>query len=416
MAPLVKILSLDGGGVRGISSLQILQELMEKIKEAQSLTEVPRPCEMFDIIGGTSTGGIIAIMLGRLQMKVDDCIKTYRRMAQKAFTPKRRLPFPAPPAGAYSATALENAIKEVIRTLCKDNHCLATQSCSHGDLLFRDETCTKTVVLATTKENINSTPTLFKTYDTATGFQDCAIWEVARATSAATTFFKSIKCGRDHIEFIDAALGYNNPCEVLIDEAKKLFPDISESQLRVISIGSGLGDAVTIRDSRTSILRALKTIATTSKKAADRLAIRYGDTNCYYRFNVDRGLEDVTLAEWKAYSKISAHTHNYLRENESYVQSCVRSLFRDDNEASRVMDHPEPDSPPRAIRGLNNKELNSTSDSMLSIQRNTACHNAEQNNTIGPMRRRRVMADISGNISSGGSKQWNSIGAPRTFA
>lgn len=211
-------------------------------------------------------------------------------------------------------------------------------------------------------------------------------------------------------------MGYNNPCEVLIDEAKKLFPDISESQLRVISIGSGLGDAVTIRDSRTSILRALKTIATTSKKAADRLAIRYGDTNCYYRFNVDRGLEDVTLAEWKAYSKISAHTHNYLRENESYVQSCVRSLFRDDNEASRVMDHPEPDSPPRAIRGLNNKELNSTSDSMLSIQRNTACHNAEQNNTIGPMRRRRVMADISGNISSGGSKQWNSIGAPRTFA
>jgi len=62
-----RILSLDGGGVRGLSSLLILRELMEEIGRRAGANETPRPCH-FDLIGGTSTGGLIAIMLGRLQM------------------------------------------------------------------------------------------------------------------------------------------------------------------------------------------------------------------------------------------------------------------------------------------------------------------------------------------------------------
>jgi patatin-like phospholipase/acyl hydrolase len=62
-----RILSLDGGGVRGLSSLLILRELMQHIKR-QSGARTPLPCQYFDLIGGTSTGGLIAIMLGRLQM------------------------------------------------------------------------------------------------------------------------------------------------------------------------------------------------------------------------------------------------------------------------------------------------------------------------------------------------------------
>lgn len=47
----------DGGGIRGLSSLLILENIMEKIRDAQNLDHVPRPCEQFDLIGGTSTGG-----------------------------------------------------------------------------------------------------------------------------------------------------------------------------------------------------------------------------------------------------------------------------------------------------------------------------------------------------------------------
>ena len=63
-----RILSLDGGGVRGLSSLLILREIMEDIEQRTGATETPKPCEYFDLIGGTSTGGLIAIMLGLLGM------------------------------------------------------------------------------------------------------------------------------------------------------------------------------------------------------------------------------------------------------------------------------------------------------------------------------------------------------------
>lgn len=63
-----RILSLDGGGVRGLSSLVILREIMEDIEQRTGAFETPKPCEYFDLIGGTSTGGLIAIMLGLLKM------------------------------------------------------------------------------------------------------------------------------------------------------------------------------------------------------------------------------------------------------------------------------------------------------------------------------------------------------------
>ena len=70
----LRILSLDGGGVRGISSLYILKELMRQIArehaaENPERPEIsPRPCDYFDLICGTSTGGLIALMVGRLRM------------------------------------------------------------------------------------------------------------------------------------------------------------------------------------------------------------------------------------------------------------------------------------------------------------------------------------------------------------
>lgn len=53
------LLSLDGGGVRGLSTLRILKPLMDKInteRQSHNLSPV-QPYELFDLIGGTSTGG-----------------------------------------------------------------------------------------------------------------------------------------------------------------------------------------------------------------------------------------------------------------------------------------------------------------------------------------------------------------------
>ncbi|EWZ28291.1 hypothetical protein FOZG_17997 [Fusarium oxysporum Fo47] len=215
----LKILSLDGGGIRGISSLLILEHIMEKIRETRGLGHVRRPCEHFDLIGGTSTGG--------------------QKVAQQAFTPKRTSIFPAAPTGAFSAKALEAAIKQIVRERCVESECVSRQSqglgtvktCPHGEREFRNETCTKTAVLAITKQNLDAPPTLFTTYDSSASFHGCTIWQVARATSAATTFFKSIKVGRDEIEFVNAGFGYNNPCEVLLQEAQRQFPGRRQMRL-----------------------------------------------------------------------------------------------------------------------------------------------------------------------------------------
>ncbi|KAI0412396.1 hypothetical protein F5X98DRAFT_379817 [Xylaria grammica] len=350
-APPLRVLSLDGGGIRGKSSLLILEKIMETIRQTKNLESVPKPCEYFDLIGGTSTGGIIAIMLGRLGMTVDECIRAYDKVAQTAFTPKRTLSLlPASPKGAYSAQALEGAIKQTVREFCVEPTCIdqrrqgrpTVETCPHADAEFRNASCTKTVVLAITKDNVDAGPTLFTTYDTSASYQGCAIWQVARATSAATTFFKSIKVGRDNVEFIDAGFGHNNPCEVLIEEAQRQFP--RHSTIQALSIGTGLGAVVDIKDSRRAILKALAKMASTSTAVATRLDNRYKDSGQYYRFNVDRGLQDITLSDWEKMSTISAHTGNYLRDNQRVIQRFVDGLI-DSNMLDQTRQRPEATDP-----------------------------------------------------------------------
>ena len=123
------LLALDGGGVRGLSSLQILKQRMETINPDHP----PKPCSYFDMIGGTSTGGhvalslkrsiqltnsarLIAIMLGRLQMDVDDCIEAYVRLADRVFKKT------GPPLdlccqvqSRFNTKALEQEIKGLVR-------------------------------------------------------------------------------------------------------------------------------------------------------------------------------------------------------------------------------------------------------------------------------------------------------------
>lgn len=52
-----RLLSLDGGGVKGMAILLILKRLFRTIQRDEHLPEMPRPCDYFDLIGGTSTGG-----------------------------------------------------------------------------------------------------------------------------------------------------------------------------------------------------------------------------------------------------------------------------------------------------------------------------------------------------------------------
>ncbi len=115
----LRILSLDGGGVKGYTSLLILQRIFRQIKNEQGLAKMPLPRDVFDLIIGTSTGGIIAVMLGRLGMSIEDCLKHYRHLGTEVFVGQvskaGKLARTATSLPFYDIRRLQAVIKNVLR-------------------------------------------------------------------------------------------------------------------------------------------------------------------------------------------------------------------------------------------------------------------------------------------------------------
>jgi hypothetical protein len=124
---------VDGGGIRGYASLLILTKLMECVnveeeKSSRRMANVDSPgiedtpcrflpAQYFDLIIGTSTGGLIAIMLGRLRMNVDDCIEEYINFSEKIFGHPRIFSLRGPiwwPRPKYDHKRLEEAVQDVV--------------------------------------------------------------------------------------------------------------------------------------------------------------------------------------------------------------------------------------------------------------------------------------------------------------
>ena len=82
----VRILCMDGGGIRGMSTIQMLRRLEKGTGK--------RVHELFDLVCGTSTGGILAMAVGVHNHSLDRCDEIYRDLGQQIFSnrapPSRR--------------------------------------------------------------------------------------------------------------------------------------------------------------------------------------------------------------------------------------------------------------------------------------------------------------------------------------
>jgi hypothetical protein len=110
----------DGGGVRGYSMLIILQELMHRTfveieGRAPKRSEIPKPCEHFDLIVGSGTGGLIALMLGRLRMDIETCKDVYVSMTKRVFETDKTIAGIPYRSTLFKASKLEEAIMECVR-------------------------------------------------------------------------------------------------------------------------------------------------------------------------------------------------------------------------------------------------------------------------------------------------------------
>lgn len=100
--------------------LIILQELMHRTfveieGRAPKRHEIPKPCDHFDLIAGTGTGGLIAIMLGRLRLDIDTCKDVYVRMTKRVFETDKTFAGIPYRSTLFKASKLEEAIMECVR-------------------------------------------------------------------------------------------------------------------------------------------------------------------------------------------------------------------------------------------------------------------------------------------------------------
>lgn len=84
--------------------------------EPPEADKVPKPCEYFDLIAGTGTGGLIAIMLGRLRMNTKDCMRVYVQMTRKVFETDKTIAGIPYRSTLFKASMLEDAIRACVRS------------------------------------------------------------------------------------------------------------------------------------------------------------------------------------------------------------------------------------------------------------------------------------------------------------
>ena len=93
---------------------------MDRLKAKLGLpddADDPLPCEYFQLIGGTSTGGLIAIMLGRLRMTAVEAAGQYNDLAKKIFGPQNRKH--RVQDGSFKATTLKEAVEKLVASRAK---------------------------------------------------------------------------------------------------------------------------------------------------------------------------------------------------------------------------------------------------------------------------------------------------------
>lgn len=78
-------------------------------------SEIPKPCDHFDLIVGTGTGGLIAIMLGRLRLDLETCKELYVRLTRKVFETDKTIAGIPYRSTIFKATKLEEAIQDCVR-------------------------------------------------------------------------------------------------------------------------------------------------------------------------------------------------------------------------------------------------------------------------------------------------------------
>uniref|UniRef100_A0A3P9K1P1 Patatin-like phospholipase domain containing 8 n=1 Tax=Oryzias latipes TaxID=8090 RepID=A0A3P9K1P1_ORYLA len=304
----IRVLSIDGGGTRGLLALLTLQKL-------EHLTG-KRIHQLFDYICGVSTGAILAFMLGIFQIPLDQCEDLYRKLGSDIF--KQNVIVGTVKMGwshaFYDSEMWESILKERL-----------------GEVRMiesaRDPHSPKVAAVSTiVNRGLPLKAYVFRNYRLMPGVQshylgDCKhkLWQAIRASSAAPGYFQEFVLGKDLHQ--DGGLLINNPTALAIHECKCLWPNTPLQC--VVSLGTGryetLGKNSTAYTSLKTKLTHVISSATDTEEVHTMLdALLPPDT--YFRFNPYMR-EDIPLNESRE-EKL-----NFLKsEGERYLECNVAKL------------------------------------------------------------------------------------------
>jgi predicted acylesterase/phospholipase RssA len=294
---------------------------------------------------------------------VDESIDAYIQLSKSVFEVDQVLNGVIPNGDdqcRFDHKQLEGAIKDIVKKKSQDEN--ATMADTHPSKV-------PTFVVANKALHADGPPTLFRSYQCkGHNSSNCTIWQAGRATSAAPTFFKPIKIETPSPggTFVDGGLLHNNPSELALLEAEKIWPRTKKFCL--VSLGTGRLSAVrlveaqstsTSQESDGTRMSAVSGFFTSAKSpvsggiaALEKIAeacmqlvtrsehihqsvFRQSESTDpekkfpYIRFNVERDMQDIGFQEWYKMEEMAAHTAAYMEDGEGERRSneCVQILM-----------------------------------------------------------------------------------------
>lgn len=219
----VRILAIDGGGIRGLLPAYILNHVAQALSQKTGSFHF---AQHIDLMAGTSTGGIITYGLtmpgprARPKYTPQTLVDLYREKGHEIFpAPWNPLKFMV--EATYDATGIERYLGEFFGETMTSECCCPT--------------------LVTSFDLKHNQPYLFDSLrakvDTSSNFR---LRDAGRATSAAPTYFPSAKVTNqldELFEFVDGGIYANNPTLFALQRAYKLYPTAKE--YIVYSLGTG---------------------------------------------------------------------------------------------------------------------------------------------------------------------------------
>jgi uncharacterized protein len=213
----IKVLAIDGGGIRGIIPAVVLNEIQKRLGSDLS--------KSFDLISGTSTGGIIALGIG-----------TAARNAQP-YSPAELANLYVENGPAIFKKSLLISLKELVGPKYSPDSLQETLVQFFGNTEFR---AALTPLLVSSYDLESQLPFFFKSHKIAQNPQyNWPVVSIARATSAAPTFFPPLHLSRESRNYalVDGGVYVNNPSMAAYAEARTLYG--SSTQFMIVSVGTG---------------------------------------------------------------------------------------------------------------------------------------------------------------------------------